>query len=199
MSPSITKIIIKSSITLVSAILIFYFLIIPKIDEIAKNQTSLEDIGSQLTIAQSEVQQLKKIEKDKEGLTKTKEIVENYLPDKGEASSFIVTLEHTSSEIPVIINSLSVAESKATTTSKSTSDSSNAENKTGTTNPAKAPEKSLDFSATLVSTQDNIITFLQRMENLNRFNTIESFSLGGYSADKGTLSLRIEGKAYYGK
>lgn len=201
MSPSVTKIIIKVSITLIGAIAIFYFLISPKIKEVAENQTSLEDIGSQLTIATSELQQLKKIDKDKEGLSKTKEIVDGYLPDNGEASSFIVTLEHTASEIPVIIDSLSVAETKAAAT-KSTSDSSDDEAKTGSATPkttTKTAEKSLDFSATLVSTQDNIITFLQRMENLNRFNTIESFSLGGYSADKGTLNLRIEGKAYYGK
>ncbi len=202
MSPSVVKIIIKVFTTLAVITAVFYFFINPKLNMLVENQTSLEEIGNKLKIAEDELKQLTKINNDKEGLANTKNIVFNYLPDNADASVFIVTLEQTAKEIPIIIDSLGVVEAKNTTTTpKSTSDSSDtsSDKSVSTTTEVKNTDKSLNFTASLTSTQANILTFLQRMESLNRFNTISNISLGGYDEENGTLSFRLEGKVYYGK
>jgi Tfp pilus assembly protein PilO len=187
-----TTIIIIKIIATILVIAAFYFLFLTsKINQLVKNQSDIEKISLELRNADKKLQQLKDVDKNKKSLEDTKILVNNFWPEEQEASSFIVNIEQTTTAIPLIVDSLNVAEPKATKATKTTD-----KKDTKTSAPSN---KYLDFTASFSSPYQNILTFFEKMESLSRFNTIESVSLGGYNEDEGTLNLRVQGKIYYGR
>ncbi len=199
MKSQVFKIFLKVFATLLFIGAVFYFLIMPKLNELVDNQIKISQINFDQAAADSKLSQLKKISKNKDDLDATVSKVNEYLPDDPSASTFIVKMEQTSSQIPVIIDSLSVTEIKTKTTTKSTDASESKDSKTATTTAKKPTEKALTFSATFRSSYENILIFLKKMEEMSRFNTIESITLGSYSTEDGYLTLKADGKIYYAK
>jgi len=199
------KIVIKVLATIIVLACAFYFLVLPKLSELAENQVAIEEISSDLAAADAKLNQLKKIDKNKTELTQTKTLVDGYLPNDQSASGFILNIEQTASQIPIIVESLSINEIKAAATAAKTTDSETATSTKATDATAKtttkAPEKekALTFSASIKTSYDKILIYLRKMEELPRFNTIETISIGGYNKNDANLDLRAEGKIYYAK
>ncbi|OQB06698.1 MAG: Pilus assembly protein, PilO [bacterium ADurb.Bin212] len=193
-----TTIIIVKIVATLLIIGAFYFLFLTsKINQLVKNQSDIEKISLELRNADKKLQQLKEVDKNKKSLEDTKLLVNNYWPEEQEASSFIVNIEQTTTSIPLIVDSLNVAEPKTTKASKTTDTTDKTDKKES---KSSAPNnKYLDFTASFSSPYQNILVFFEKMESLSRFNTIESISLGGYNDDEGTLNLRVQGKIYYGR
>ena len=214
MNRAVTIIIVQAIITAVAITCAFIFAINPLLSRLLDNQSKINDMSQELSITQDKLTQLKTLEKQKDNIGSIILAVNGYLPDDSEASEFIVHLEKTTSQIPVVIDSLSVTESKTTTSKsaskttdssdessskKSNSNSDTSSSTSKTTSSKASSEKSLTFSASFKSNYDNIITFFQQMETFSRFNTIESISLSGYNEKDGVMNLKIDGKLYYGK
>ena len=167
-----------------------------------ENQLALEKVSSEYKQADSTLAALNKISKDQTGLDTIKKTATSYLPDEPSASEFIIGLEQMTSQIPIIIDSLSVNEiktkavSKTATSSSDSADSSATTTKTATT---KASEKALKFDASFKTSYDNVLIFFRKMEQNTRFNTIETITMGSYNVKDSTLNFSAEGKIYYGK
>lgn len=190
MSSSVIKIIAKVLVTVLAIYAYYTFSFSSTIEKLAKTQNDIYKINNELLQADKKLQNLKNIKKDESSLNSTADKVAKYWPDDKNTSEFIVNLENTTSEIPIIVDSLSTNEPK---TNKS-STSKSKENAT-----TASSDKYVEFSASLRSSYDNILTFFSRMENLSRYNSIENVSIGSFKKEDQTLNLSVKGKIYYGK
>jgi len=190
MSSSVIKIIVKILIAVVAVYAYYYFSLSSTIEELAKTQNNIYKINIELLQADKKLQNLKDIKKDENGLNIIADKVATYWPDDTETSSFIIILEKTTTEIPLIVDSLStnVPKNDKSTTKKT-------KDKTETV----ANDKHVEFTASLRSSYDNILTFFSKMENLSRYNSIESVSIGSFKKEDQSLGLSVKGKIYYGK
>lgn len=176
----------------------FYFVISPKLSDMAENQIEIERLGSEMKQADNKLAALKAQEKTKDELIGIKNEVVTLLPDNPDASSFILDMESTSSALGIIINSLSVSEIKSTTKTKTTDTDTNEE--TATTVAKKtATEKALAFNTAFTSEYDKAQDFLKSLELLQRFNVIDNISFSNYRADYNTVNVQASGKIFYGK
>lgn len=202
MKSALVQIIVKIAATIIIIIAVFYFLIAPKLSTLVQSQLEVERLGIDLKKADEKLSALKSVDKNRTLLDQAKNEVFALLPDEPGASSFILNIESASSNVGIIVDSLSVAETKNKTTTKASTASEGTEKSGSATTPTKSTtsaEKSLAFSASFTSDYSKAQEFLKRLELLPRFNTVESITLNNYRPDDGTLTLRAEGKIYYGK
>lgn len=202
MNSLITKTVVQVVVTAAAVSCTFIFVIVPLLDNLKENQTEINKMSYELQAATDKLNQLQALDRNKDNIKVTKDLIEAYWPNEAGSSDFIVDLEETTSEIPIIVDSLTVAETKtATTKSTKTTDSSkdtSSKKDTNTSKTTTTSDKSLDVTATFKSNYDNILLFFQKMESFSRFNTIESVSLSGFDKDS-NLNLKIQGKIYYGE
>lgn len=200
MKSVLTKMLIKIAVSFLVIIAIFYFLIMPKLSQLIVNQLALEKVSSDYRRADDKLADLNKIAKNKTSLDQAKSTVFAYLPDEPSPSTFIVGLEQMTSQIPIIIDSLSVTEAKAqATTSKTSTDSTSTSASTSATKNIKVAEKAYQFDASFKISYDKIATFLTKMESMSRFNTITKITIGSLDSNDSTLDFKATGKIYYGK
>lgn len=206
MKSPIFKIIFKILLSSAAITAIFYYLILPELGNLAKNQIALEKVSSEYRQADRKLKDLNKINKNKADLQSTEKTVNDYLPDTPSASTFIVSLEQMTSQTPIIIDSLSVTETKTqkTASKKPSNDSETTSDKktqttSASTSATQSSEKALEFNASFKAEYNNILAFFSKIEKMDRFNTIESFSLGNMDEKTSTISFQAAGKIYYGK
>jgi len=205
MKSPVAKIIIKIALSLLIIAAAFYFLIMPKLNTLVENQIALEKLSSDYRQADDKLSDLNKLNKNHADLDTIHQTVYGYMPDDPTPSTFIIGLEKMTSEISIIIDSLSTNEVKTqtSTASKSSGDSESSSTKTttstATSKTAAKSEKAVEFNASFKSDYNHIITFFSRMESLDRFNTIESINIGNIDPNTSNLNFQATGKIYYGK
>ena len=107
--------------------------------------------------------------------------VNNFLPDSLGVSDFMVQIEGLAKDSGVVIDSFSVEEQKATTSSTS----SKTKTDTGT-----------KFTMIFKTTYPVMVSLISKMETLARLNSISTINMTG-NGDK--INVNLSGMIYYGK
>lgn len=198
MKSPLLEIIIKIAATVLVIGSVFYFIVSPKLAQLAENQIEIERLGSEMKQADTKLAALKAQDKNRAQLDSYKKEVTDLLPDDPSASSFILNMESTSSTEGIIINSLSITEVKAVKKTADATDKTTTPTASAGTKKT-ATEKALNFSTSFTSDYSKSQAFLKSLELLPRFNSIENISISNYQPQENTMSIQASGKIYYGK
>lgn len=178
------KAIVLLAIYLIAILGIGFFITYPAIKQIQKNKASLFSKQKQLKELYAKVDTLEKINKDPEAFGLIYNTVQGYWPDNQDVSSFMIQTEGMAESKQVVMENFSVTQT--------TADKKNEAGKKSAIN-----KSNLGFSFSVKSGYPTILSIVQSMETLARYNSIKSinFNLTGDS----TVSTVITGNVYYGK
>ena len=163
-------------ITLFAAFL--YYGYSPVSNRYKKNKSDEAEKKELIVKNNDKIASLQKIESNSADFDKIFTDVNNFLPDSLGVSDFMVQIEGLAKDSGVVIDSFSVEEQKASTTTKSKTDN-------GT-----------KFSMVFKAPYSTVISLISKMETLARLNSISTVNMTG-NGDK--ISVNLSGKIYYGK
>lgn len=173
-------VIVAAIFVLVSVALVF-FVLMPSLQNLRQNQTSLAEKQAVLTEKQTTLASLEKLNKNIGEFNMVYDNINNLWPDTTNVSGFIVQVEGLAKEQNIVIDNFSV-------------DEANSSKKEGSDDISKG---GTGFTLTAKSTYPVFFDFLTKLQSMARLNSITKISLGQETGD--SLSINITGKIYYGE
>ncbi|MCL5410683.1 MAG: hypothetical protein M1324_02375 [Patescibacteria group bacterium] len=184
------KTIIAAIAYLVVFIAIIIFALSPSIASLKQNKQKMAENQSKLNETYDKLNSLQKTNKHPEELKSAEDTVNKSWPDNSDISQFIVQTEGLAKSNSLILENLSIEESKKQKVASSTDDKDSAKKKN------TAPTGT-QFTFSLKAPYSSILNFLKGMETLPRFNSLSLINLSGN--EDATISVRLTGNIYYGK
>jgi len=184
-----TKNYVMFLVYLLIIIVLFIFGILPYFNKLSANQSEYSQTKDALDLTLKKYTQLTELAKNEQEIKSTKEEVYKLLPDSEDTSDFVVKLEALAKDlsIPDYISSISTSQTTATTT------------KVSSQQKKQKDKKEISYSIGFSSNYSTIESFLDKLYDFPRFNTIKDINISGYNSDQDTLNFRTNGTLYYGK
>jgi Tfp pilus assembly protein PilO len=160
----------------------YFFVLRPLISEYRESQTVYADKSNEVATMDEKINLLQIKQKNRDEIDKMSREIDKLYPDSPETSDFIIQIEKLANEKGVIINNLSISESKGSDTKK--------------TKDAK-DSQGMTFSFDLSTSYNSLVDILRSLEHFERLTSLDNVNILSHNDD--ALNIKITGKIFYGK